>query len=1048
MSYKPIMAAPPPPTYKVKAPHSLKPEVLQEAYQKMVLNTIDWSAIEVRKNDLYKKILDVLGKMTPPMTLNPGKHMNHFDWPFSVDQFRVFTKALYELIPSIQELESVTGQKGLILEYLQQDPTTGIYRNMIRAYFVKSMEQDNQEWLDKRRSDYEKRKFVEQRTLVGDAALGVDNPGYQSSQSSGITTPVVQNLEEELRQAEGGLGEKMDLSGMNKRKTVEHDSTVAQTPSPKASRRDEPEKKVAFDEVRTVFKPGDLVHTLQGDQSDDRKHPNKGNEVSNQTNSAASSASSTEETQHPEKITQVNEFQSTKKPVDTETALKEFRFRQLQNKDKKYETDSEVQEQGSGRSYLSDKKGRDLAFDQHPVRVFKQRLHFPLGHTHTLELYDERQSSNFEAQMEARKDIIQQLESSIAIGMIRMEEESHMSGRDIGQSIAAGRYDDLFGLEKQLSAEHRHLEGMNRQIKNDLSQVIMGIVTSKGKPVDRDYMVEKAETAVRSFNFWKLASEDDMHKDRRRVQDYLAQKIKQIQDFRANQEEYLRKQKDQNKLKIKNISAEAEQRCKDLEDKVREAEAQVSEARENERRLRRRLQRTQKEPPLPEASPMWGHGRNQFEFENYFQRLLAEEEDDADRLRFEPPGRSLRRSEKDDEKGMGDLEKRIRALELKNQPEDKRWWKKWTVELKDPPKVQLNVVVDSGMNIGEFELKDNVERSDKFEEYLKKFLRLMRLKRVYGITELRNALTVYGGSLISNIDEDDLVIPRYSEWAFEGDDDVFDKLVKKIYHHLGPSESKGARMFKFDQLQYDRKKSVQDNLLQFRKIAKKAGLEGQEMDSQIQTKFHRTFDNRGLVKKAWRDDWDLDTFVKQARGQQMADETEALLRPKNKPKEEVEKVFQLQKQDRGQGQFQRRQETSDFAEMKTCWRCGRKHDLECPALREICYACNDIGHFSRFCPNRPPPPKPQKPSGDYKQKYQKYRQMAKDLTNEKKAYQGTWQSKGQKQKGKGKPNYQKQVRKTAEGDQFDPEEKISETESSSESDPDFSSSSESDGQDD
>ena len=74
--------------------------------------------------------------------------------------------------------------------------------------------------------------------------------------------------------------------------------------------------------------------------------------------------------------------------------------------------------------------------------------------------------------------------------------------------------------------------------------------------------------------------------------------------------------------------------------------------------------------------------------------------------------------------------------------------------------------------------------------------------------------------------------------------------------------------------------------------------------------------------------------------------------------------------------------------------------------------------------------------------------MAKDLTNEKKAYQGTWQNKGQNQKGKGKPNYQKKVRKTAEGDELDPEKEISETESSSDSDPDFSSSSESDGQDD
>jgi len=46
--------------------------------------------------------------------------------------------------------------------------------------------------------------------------------------------------------------------------------------------------------------------------------------------------------------------------------------------------------------------------------------------------------------------------------------------------------------------------------------------------------------------------------------------------------------------------------------------------------------------------------------------------------------------------------------------------------------------------------------------------------------------------------------------------------------------------------------------------------------------------------------------------------------------------------------------------MKPCWRCGRRHNRrECPALRKLCWACNDTGHFQRFCPNRPPPPEQQ-----------------------------------------------------------------------------------------
>jgi len=46
--------------------------------------------------------------------------------------------------------------------------------------------------------------------------------------------------------------------------------------------------------------------------------------------------------------------------------------------------------------------------------------------------------------------------------------------------------------------------------------------------------------------------------------------------------------------------------------------------------------------------------------------------------------------------------------------------------------------------------------------------------------------------------------------------------------------------------------------------------------------------------------------------------------------------------------------------MKPCWRCGRRHNRrECPALRKLCWACNDAGHFQKFCPNRPPLPRQQ-----------------------------------------------------------------------------------------
>ena len=188
MSYKPIMAAPAAQTHKIKAPNNFPPDNLKEAYRKAILNTIDWSAIEIIKPDLYRKIIDVLEKLG--FTLNPGAHLNRFDWNASMnaDQHRDFTNSLYELIPSIEELTRVTGQREFILEYAQRDPRSGVLQNLIRAYFVRSVEYDDQEWLDKRRKDHEKKTFKDQRTLTA-GGLGVDNQGYQSSQSSGKTTP-------------------------------------------------------------------------------------------------------------------------------------------------------------------------------------------------------------------------------------------------------------------------------------------------------------------------------------------------------------------------------------------------------------------------------------------------------------------------------------------------------------------------------------------------------------------------------------------------------------------------------------------------------------------------------------------------------------------------------------------------------------------------------------------------------------------------------------------------------------------------------------------
>ena len=53
-SFKPIMAAPAAQTHKIKAPNNFPPDNLKEAYRKAILNTIDWSAIEIIKPDKRK----------------------------------------------------------------------------------------------------------------------------------------------------------------------------------------------------------------------------------------------------------------------------------------------------------------------------------------------------------------------------------------------------------------------------------------------------------------------------------------------------------------------------------------------------------------------------------------------------------------------------------------------------------------------------------------------------------------------------------------------------------------------------------------------------------------------------------------------------------------------------------------------------------------------------------------------------------------------------------------------------------------------------------
>ena len=290
--------------------------------------------------------------------------------------------------------------------------------------------------------------------------------------------------------------------------------------------------------------------------------------------------------------------------------------------------------------------------------------------------------------------------------------------------------------------------------------------------------------------------------------------------------------------------------------------------------------------------------------------------------------------------------------------------------------------------------------------------------------------------------------PYKSIWAAQEDDDVFDTLVKKISHHMGPPESGGARRFRFNVHGYDTKKTLNENLLEIQRKAIKAGFTGTELSQRILDKLVVNYPDQSIKERAIENNWSLDTFMEKANKKQMAKETTSMFKSVQNDKEE-RKVFQVQetKEDQGNSEVRR--------VMAGCDGCGRSEKCQrdrCPAKGAICFACGKKDHFMGVCNSRPkvmpnrtnwstqasyPSFQTKDHAKDYKKGYSKYKKMAKTLAG-KNSFQ---RNDKEKKNGKFVKN-QKKVRKTEESGGTEMKDQSSD-DSSDDLDVDFSSSSDS-----
>ena len=296
-----------------------------------------------------------------------------------------------------------------------------------------------------------------------------------------------------------------------------------------------------------------------------------------------------------------------------------------------------------------------------------------------------------------------------------------------------------------------------------------------------------------------------------------------------------------------------------------------------------------------------------------------------------------------------DFEREFHNMKLDDKRgRDPTWWKNnsGASSINDNP---MYIVGSLDINIGEFKPgKSLLFKGDEWKEYVKQFLLQCSYKDIKNPAKKKQALLMCAGELVNNINTYDKDPPSDSKMAITPEDDEFDILLKKVFHHLGYVDNKNAKLHCFNTATYDKNLTIADNILIWEKHAYKAGLHN--ASDRLLEKLLAQHPDSHLVSKALEQNWDLERFKESAAAREIAKAASSSIRNENSSNEK--RVFKVDIRTPNKPQYKSNQNTE-----KDCYRCGSRRCVsmtqgECPATNSECRFCGKMGHFIRKCKKR------------------------------------------------------------------------------------------------
>ena len=259
----------------------------------------------------------------------------------------------------------------------------------------------------------------------------------------------------------------------------------------------------------------------------------------------------------------------------------------------------------------------------------------------------------------------------------------------------------------------------------------------------------------------------------------------------------------------------------------------------------------------------------------------------------------------------------------------------------------LCIIQDTKFDLPEFNPGENLLlQSEEWSEYIRRFQLQCEFRNVSDPVRMKQALLIYGGKLVNDIDRFGAEPPSGSEVTILPYDNELTALIKKVHAHLGSSLGSNAvaKRHLFNTSKYDPNKTLSANLLHWEHLAIQAGIDKEERDSRIRDKLLEQHPDPTLTQKAMEHGWSLQEFKVKAASKEMS--TAATNSIKNTALLPEKRVFGVQNSSQNKATRQVNQVKGD------CPRCGRANCTQkvgCPAINAICHFCGKINHFARMC---------------------------------------------------------------------------------------------------